>query len=251
MSSSIWTRCAGESRLGSLALDPYRVVEDQHHVATRKLVDSSAEQAVLEDLIEAAKPADPTHGRKHYLLATPFRYPPLPHGSRFGTRQEPGIWYGSESLRTAFAETAYYRLLFLEGTRANLGTVHTVLTVFQVKIRTSKGIDLTTEPFHAHRRTISSPTSYRASQAVGNAMREAGVQTFRYWSARDVEAGINVGVFAATAFGRSRPRNFASWHCATTTGRVEMRKRDFFERVVYAFSRENFLVGGELPLPAP
>ena len=63
MSSSIWTRCAGESELRDLALEPYRVVESQHQVATRKLVDSNAEQAVLEDLIETAKPPDPTAGR--------------------------------------------------------------------------------------------------------------------------------------------------------------------------------------------
>lgn len=251
MSSSIWTRCAGESRVRALALDPYRVVEDQHQVATRKLVDTGAEQAVLEELIESAKPADPTGGRKHYLLATPFRYPPLPYGSRFGSRVERGIWYGSETLRAGFAETAYYRLLFLAGTRAHLGTVHTPLTVFQVRVRTSLGIDLSAPPFDVHHKTISSKTSYRVSQALGRAMRGTGIATFRYWSARDREGGVNVGVFRPDAFGRSRPRNFLSWHCVATTARVEMHKRDYLRPEMFTFPRAQFLVRGRLPLPAP
>ena len=142
MSSSIWTRCAGDSELRPLRLTSRRVVEAQHQVATRKLVDSADEQALLEELIERAKPPDATGGRQHYLLFTPFRYPPLRHGSRFGGRHERGIWYGSEDRRTALWEVAYYRLLFLDGTRAELGTVMTQLTAFTVRMRTLRGIDL-------------------------------------------------------------------------------------------------------------
>ena len=40
MSSSIWTQCAGRTRVRPLAGDAWRVVEPQHLVATRKLVDS-------------------------------------------------------------------------------------------------------------------------------------------------------------------------------------------------------------------
>src|SRR5688500_4060934 len=97
MSSSIWTRCAGDSEIRALRLSPWRAVEAQHQVSTRKLVASAEEQALLEELIDRAKPPDPTRGALLYLLATPFRYPPLRHGSRFGTRHERGIWYGSET----------------------------------------------------------------------------------------------------------------------------------------------------------
>src|SRR5438105_3620504 len=157
MSSSIWTRCAGVSRLGSLRLTPWRAVEAQHQVSTRKLVDSADEQILLEELIDRVKPADVTRGRLHYLLSTPFRYPPLHHGSRFGGRHERGIWYGSETHRTVFAEVAYYRLVFLEGTRAELGVVTTQLTAFTVRARSTRGVDLVSAPFDAHRRPISSP----------------------------------------------------------------------------------------------
>jgi hypothetical protein len=192
MSSSIWTQCAGDSRGRALALDPFRVVESQHQISTRKLVDSDAEQLVLEQLIETAKPPDPTpSARLHYLLSTPFRYPPLRHGSRFGTRYERGLWYGSETRRATFAETAYYRLLFLEATAADLGTVQVGLSVFRVRTRTRRGIDLTTAPFDRFQGSLVSKTSYEATQALGSAMRRGGVEVFRYRSARDVAGGTN------------------------------------------------------------
>lgn len=250
MSSSIWTRCAGVSELRPLRLSPWRVVEAQHQVSTRKLVDTAEEQILLEDLIDRAKPPDPTRGRLHYLLATPFRYPPLRHGSRFGGRHERGIWYGSQTRRTAFAEVAYYRLLFLDGTRADLGPVTTQLTAFTVRAHTKRGIDLVAAPFDAFRRTIASPTRYDATQALGREMREASVELFRYPSARDAEGGVNVAVFVPSVFGAARPRGLETWHCTAIRERVELAKRDYFARDYFAFARAGFLVDGALPAPA-
>ena len=250
MSSSIWTRCAGDSEIRPLRRAPWRAVEAQHQVSTRKLVDSLDEQELLEELIDRAKPPDVTQGGLHYLLFTPFRYPTLPHGSRFGTRRERGIWYGSESRRTVFSEVAYYRLVFLEGTSADLGAVTTQLTAFTVRMRTERGIDLTAPPFDAHRRAIASRSSYTATQSLGAAMRGAGVELFRYPSARDVDGGINVGAFAPTVFGSSQPRDFETWHCRATRASVEFAKHDYFARDSFAFERSAFLVGGVLPAPA-
>ncbi len=250
MSSSIWTRCAGGSEVRRLQATAWRVVESQHQVSTRKLVDSNDEQALLEDLIDGAKPPDLTGGKFHYLLFTPFRYPPLAHGSRFGRKTERGIWYGSTDRRTAFAEVAYYRLLFLEGTRASLGTVTTALTAFSAVIRTAKGVDLVVAPFDAHRRAIASPTSYGSSQALGTAMREAGVEAFRYPSARDDEGGTNVGAFTASVFGKGKPKSFETWYCAATSEMVEVAQRDYLKRSEFSFPRARFLVQGALPAPA-
>ncbi|MGH7617729.1 MAG: RES family NAD+ phosphorylase [Gemmatimonadaceae bacterium] len=250
MSSNIWTRCAGDSEIKALRLMAWRAVEAQHQISTRKLVDSADEQILLEELIDRAKPPDVTRGRLHYLLSTPFRYPPLPHGSRFGGRHEGGVWYGSENRRTMFAEVAYYRLVFLSGTRAELGLVTTQLTAFSVRARSSRGIDLVAPPFDAHRRTIASPTKYGAPQALGGAMRGAGVELFRYPSARDAEGGVNVAAFSPSVFGTARPRGLETWHCAATRERVELAKRDYFGREAYAFPRDVFLVNGNLPSPA-
>jgi len=250
MSSSIWTRCAGDSELRVLHLSPWRVVEAQHQVSTRKLVDSAEEQALLEELIDRVKPPGPASGRLHYLLFTPFRYPPLPHGSRFGGRRERGIWYGSMDRRTAFAEVAYYRLLFLEGSRASLGTLETPLTAFTARVRTARGIDLTVSPFDAHRRAISSPTSYESSQALGTTMRASGVEAFRYSSARDADSGINVGVFVPSVFGNTKPKLLETWYCAASRERVDVTQGDYFKRDRYTFPRAQFLVKGGLPAPA-
>lgn len=250
MSSSIWTRCAGASEIGPLRLAPWRVVEAQHQVSTRKLVATDAEQALLEELIESVKPPDATGGRLHYLLSTPFRYSPLRRGSRFARRGERGVWYGAELIRTAFAEAAYYRLLFLEGSSADLGAVETQLTVFRAAVRTERGIDLTRPPFAAYRAELASKDRYEETQALGTAMREAGVEVFRFESARDVAGGSNVGVMSPSAFGRARPRDLQTWHCTATRVRVEMVKRDYFERASFAYPREDFLVGGHLPAPA-
>jgi hypothetical protein len=226
------------------------VVESQHQVSTRKLVDSTEEQILLEELIDSVKPPDITRGRLHYLLSTPFRYPPLLHGSRFGARHEPGIWYGSLELRSAFAEVSYYRLLFIEASKAELGTVTTALTAFSANIRTGRGIDLTREPFDAFASKISSPVSYEASQLLGSEMRAANVEAFRYQSARDVEGGINVGVFAPSAFGRSKPKGFQTWYCAASRDRIDLTQSDYFTRRAFAFERAQFLVNGALPSPA-
>ena len=250
MSSSIWTRCAGDSEIRPLHLSPWRVVEAQHQVSTRKLVDSAEEQALLEELIDRVKPPDPTGGRLHYLLFTPFRYPPLPHGSRFGSRNERGIWYGSVDHRTAFAEVAYYRLLFLEGTQGSLGTVATSLTAFTARMRTARGVDLAAPPFDAHRRAIASPTSYALSQALGAAMRSAGVEAFRYPSARDNKGGINVAAFVASVFGNAKPKSLETWHCSASRELVEITQGDYFKRDRFAFPRAQFLVQGVLPAPA-
>src|SRR3954463_13644598 len=169
MSPTIWTRCAGSSRKLRLSGTFRRVVEAQFRNSTRKLVDSDLEQAVLEELLDAhAKPPVPAEFEGlHYLLSTPFRHPPLRNGSRFGTRQERGILYGARELPTAFAEVAYYRLLFLEGTAAELGVVGVELTAFSFGISTPRAIDLTRAPFAEFEAELSSKTSYDAPQRLG------------------------------------------------------------------------------------
>jgi hypothetical protein len=247
MSSDIWTRCAGSSEIAPLATTAWRVVESQHQISTRKLVASDADQHLLEEVLERYKPPALESSHLHYLLFTPFRYPPLSHGSRFGTRAEPGIWYGAETPRTAFAEVAYYRLLFLEGTEASLGPLMADLTAYQVPVRTERGIDLTMGPFSRHSRALTSKTSYAATQPLGVAMRDAGVEAFRFASARDEQGGINVGVFAAAAFGARRPRGLQTWRSVATPEIVEFSRRDYFEREGLQFARAQFLVDGALP----
>ena len=55
MSSSTWTPAALSSDIRVLAGICWRLVEAQHRVSTLKLVDSVAEQELLEELIETTK----------------------------------------------------------------------------------------------------------------------------------------------------------------------------------------------------
>ncbi len=260
MPSSIWTRCGGRSSLRALSGRAWRVVESQHLFATRKLVDSDEEQALLEELIEEAKPpagmarglvAGPQRGvGLHYLLFTPFRYPPLRHGSRFGTRRDRGIWYGSRAQSTAFAEKAYYLLLFLEGTEADLTPWESDVSVFQAAYETAHGVDLTRGSFTRWRDVISSPTSYGESQALGAAMRAEGVEAFVYSSARDPAHEPNVGLFMREALAARRPSVPESWRCVVTREGVEVTKEDVFRSASFAFKRAVFEVDGRVPAPA-
>ena len=248
MPASLWTACDGPRSVKPLSFDPWRVVESQHAISTRKLVDSLDEQALIEEILDGAKPrpVPPDLAHLHYLLYTPFRYPPLPNGSRFGTRRERGIWYGALEVRTALAEAAYYRLLFLEGTKADLAPLLQPVTAFRAAVRAARAVDLMRAPFLAHRGRISSPTSYRTSQALGADMRAGNVQAILFASARDRERGRNAALFAP-AFRKRAPTRSEPWHSVAEPGRVEFRHA--VARDAMSFSRAEFLVAGRLPVP--
>ena len=186
----------------------------------------------------------------NFLLATPFRYPPLPHGSRFGTRAERGIWYGAESVRTMFAEVAYYRLLFIHGTEADLGVLELSLTAFRASVATDFGVDLTAGAFVPYRETIASRTAYAATQVLGGEMRAAGVRAFRYPSARDPAGGFCVGLFDPSAFKDKRPIRSETWYCFASRSGVELKRAGYSQRATYVFPLGVFRVDGALPQPA-
>lgn len=254
MSQSIWTQCGGPTNCRPLQLRVWRTVEAQHESSTRKLVDSDAEQLILEQLLEEVKPPVPgghrfRSGPLHYLLFTPFRYPPLRGGSRFGTRLEPSLFYASELLPTSLAEVAYYRLVFLDGTDAPIDFLQTAHTCFDVDVQADRAVDLTAPPFDAYEARISSKTDYRDAQQLGRELREAGVEACVFTSARTLERARNVALFEP-AFATSRPRSLQGWTCYATRHRVEFTRSNTFTPATHGFPREQFEVEGVLPTPA-
>ena len=227
-----------------------RLVESQEQVATNSLVRTLAEQALLEDLIEASKPKlqGPAIGL-HYLLATPFRYPPLPWGSRFGKRFEPSLFYAARTIATVLAECAYYRFVFWSGMAAPppapLDTRH---TLFSVSIATSHGLKLQHAPFDEFAAELGDRRFYGATQALGSAMRDAGIEAFEYRSARDPQQGLNVALFTPAALGSPKPDILDEWLCQTRADRVSYYSRP--GGGVLEFPLETFQVDGKLPLPA-
>lgn len=253
MSPGIWMRCGGSSNLRPLESKPWRVVESQQRISTRQLVDSDAEHLLLEALIEDSKPPFPTEANGYdFLLLSPFRYPPLRNGSRFGRPDEPSLWYGSELIETALAEMAYYRLLFFEGTAAELLPNQIPMSAFRVAARSNAAVDLTAPPFVDHLETIASKTNYVETQRLGSAMRLDGVDFFRFPSARDPQRRANVALFTPRAFAMTAPLDPpTTWTC-TVTGRrdVSWIRDGVGGQERFEFPRAIFLVGGALPAPA-
>lgn len=244
--SAIWADCAEAAQPGLLAGAFWRLVESQEQIATTELVDSLEEQALLEELLEQTKPPLPGRASLHFLLRTPFRYPPLPFGSRFGARTEPSLLYGALTIGTTLAEAAFYRFLFWHGMSSPPATAITSQhTAFTARYRSQRGLRLQLPPFDRHRQALTDPASYAASQALGAAMRQAGIEAFEFISARDSAAGLNVALYTPKALASRQPMASQRWICQTSAAQV-----DFLEEATHAvrsFKLEQFLVGGKLP----
>ena len=248
-SEARWLACLDAAQAGTVEGLIWRVVESQEEVATSSLVDSLAEQAVLEQLLEFSKPPRVSGSdRLHYLLATPFRYPPLRWGSRFGRRFETGLFYGSKRPETALAETAFYRLLFWDGmaTPPAAGSLRSQHLVFSARYRCDPGLRLQAQPFAVHVRTLRDRQRYRHTQILGSLMRERGIEGFEYVSARCPERGLNVALFTPAALVSRKPLEQQRWICEVTPGAVMFSG----QQRLLEFKRAGFEVGGRMPMPA-
>ncbi|HXG89245.1 MAG TPA: RES family NAD+ phosphorylase [Vicinamibacterales bacterium] len=208
-----WTPAALSSELRRLAGQCWRVVEAQHIVSTMTLVDTLAEQQLLEQLLDESKPPVPPECRHlHYLLSTPFRYgAPYPSGSRFRRAGLTlGVFYASQQVTTAVAEMAFRRLLFFaESPDTPWPANASEYTAFVVKFRTSHGLDLGRAPFDKTARELSHPTDYAAGHSLADAARTAGAQVLRYPSAR--ADGNNLALLTCAAFASREPNERQVW----------------------------------------
>jgi len=217
------------------------VVESQSQVATLELVDDLDEQKLLEELLEQTKPGRLAEG-PHYLIATPFRYPPLRHGSRYGSVDQRGIFYGSERLETALAELAFYTLVFLEHAEGfELPTVDK--TAFTFGYATDAGLDTTDAAFDAERDRLEAPGDYGEAQRVGRLARDAGVEVIRFRSVRCPDGGANLAVLALDAL-EPEPRAMTGWSMRVWEGRVDFLERNASIPRRLAFAAADFAARG-------
>lgn len=213
----------------------WRGVEAQHRIATMRLVDTLAEQELLEQLIEASKPPLPPNCKGlHYLIATPFRYA-SPIASRYRQPNEPGVWYGAEERETVAAELAYWRWRFLvesDGLRGEqLLTEH---TFFQAQFRGVE-LDLTAAPWSAARDILRDGNDYSACHALARQVREQAVPiiaALRYESARR-EGGLCEAVLIPKSLSLPSLHLQQTWLCKTTCHLVMFRHDD--DALEYAF----------------
>jgi hypothetical protein len=221
----------------------WRLVEAQHVASTMKLVDTLAEQDLLERLLEERKPPVPPECRDlHYLLSTPFRYgAPYPHGSRFRRAGlTPGVFYASLTVTTAVAEMAFARLLFFAESPGTPWPVNaSEHTAFSVRFKTAKGLDLTGAPFTEEADRWLHPSDYSACHALADAARSAGVQALRYGSVRDPGSGRNVALLTCAAFSSRAPLERQTWRVYLDDAGVRAMcdfpaQRLAFERAAFA-----------------
>jgi hypothetical protein len=248
--ASIW-QAAGAPTPEPLSGTAWRLVESQEHIATLGYVDSLAEQALLETLLDSVKPPMPANSDAyHYLLKTPFRYPPLRHGSRFGRVHEPGIFYAGCDWATTLAEVAYYRGVFWHSLSAKrpAHSLRTQHSLFSVDYQTSRGLRLHQPPFLAHRAQLCDGRDYRATQTLGSDMRAAGVTAFEYTSARDLNQGLCVGLFNLSPLVQKTPKTLSAWSCEVTATHVTFKA--VHQPRLYHFAHSQFEINGEFPLPS-
>jgi hypothetical protein len=212
MSSRTWTPAELSSERRHLSGVCWRTVEAQHKVSTMKIVDTLAEQSLLETLLERSKPPIPPDCRHlHYLLATPFRYgAPYPAGSRFRRAGlTPGVFYSSSTTATAVAEAVFHRLLFFADSPATPWPSNACeYTLFSVRFRTRSGLDLTKPPLADERWRYR--TDYAPCQELADRARAAGVEALRYASAR-AAGGVNYALLVCRAFLSREPIERQTW----------------------------------------
>lgn len=206
MSLIIWTPAELLSEARDISSEVWRMVEAQHLVSTIKIVDTMAEQELLEEILEESKPPIPPEASDlHYLLFSPFRYGPRqPTGSRFRAAYEPGVFYAAETVQTAAAEVSYWRWRFLQDSSGLKRLQACSFTAFKVPLKTSC-IDLREPPFVSNTDKWQHPTDYTATQALGRVAREAEIGVIQYYSVRDPKQHFCVAVLTPLAFAASKP----------------------------------------------
>lgn len=196
----MWTPSALAPERRPYAGRVFRMVEGQHVVSTNRLTDSPGDQALLEAIIDGVKPRLPAAAAGlHWLLASPFRY-----GYRTGSRfrapgERDGIFYAAETIATSAGESAYWRLRFEAAMAVAAPPTRMQMTMFAVRVKTARALDLTEAPFAGERPVWTHPSDYGPTQAFAAAAREAGTLLLRAPSARIAE-GICVPVLDPAAF---------------------------------------------------
>ena len=177
------------------------------------------------------------------LLFSAFRYPPLKYGSRFGRRFEPSLFYGSRTIETALAETAYYRLHFWFDMREPppFGKLNTQHTAFTVQIKTKQGLQLQVAPFVRYEQSLINKSSYSETQLLGTIMRENNIEAFEYFSARDSNKGLNVGLFTPNVLKEKKASSTVNVLCSTHADGVEFMDECSH---VYNYYLDDFLDSG-------
>jgi hypothetical protein len=228
-----------------------RLVQQQGINSLDPLVDNLEQLARLEALVETSKPLPLPSGAEtpsHPLLTTPFRYPPLRHGSRFGSRQTRGMFYGSRSRQGSLVEGAFYALLFWEGLiDPPPAPIRRRQTLFSVLLNARRGLQLQSIADQVAQAALRDPSAYEATQQLGVWLRDQGIEAFEYLSARSNEALVQVAVLTSAVF-HSTPFDQVEITAELTADHASFLCHD--DGQLHRFPRTLFLIEGLFPRAA-
>jgi hypothetical protein len=227
----------------------YRLVETQEIAATTKLVDDLDEQFILEQMLDEVKPSYRAGSEHlHYLLKTPFRYPPLKYGSRFGSRSMESFFYAGEDEKSTLAEVAYYRFVFMSHMQESYHkAVCSEHLLFSVTLDSELCLDLSKACFSSFKELVTSPNNYGFCQRLGQWLSEQEeLEMLRYPSAR-LAQGFNVALSSPSALSSTEPEKSQSWLCHSQNHKVSFTRLGGQHPISFLLS--DFLIDGELPLP--
>ncbi|MEL4423106.1 RES family NAD+ phosphorylase [Shewanella algae] len=228
----------------------YRLVESQEEAATLSLVDDFDEQMLLESLLDEVKPPYRSGTEHlHYLLKTPFRYPPLRHGSRFGSITMESFFYASESWQTCLAEVAYYRFVFMaDMLEPYLEPLRSEHMLYSVDINARDCADLTLLQGQEVQQQLTHKSNYTYTQAMGAWLLQQQAQMIRYTSAR-AEEGVNLALHDPLVLQSTEPQECEYWICQSSAAKVAFSRRNSRSMPLTWFLKD-FLQDGQLPRPA-
>ncbi len=240
-----------EAAIGPLGGAILRYAEDQERSVTRPLVDTLAEHDLLESILDESKPPyHPDSAHLDYLLKTPFRYPPLRHGSRFGGVHEAGIFYGAETLKAIQYEIAFYRFSFYFDMETPPSSIQTEHILFRCHYSSDRALNLAAIEDDHLQQLARDPLHYQPTQAIGTWARTLELQSIRYLSARTPDHQCNVAVLDPKALKPKREHlfNFTVFVQADRLSLTAGREGDGeFDRDIFP---EELLVNGVYPRPA-
>jgi len=225
-------------------LTVYRSIETQNTASTLKLTNGNIqEQERLEQLLEEKAKPKIEYIDHHYLIYTPFRYPPLKYGSRFGTIYEKSLWYGSSNKETALAESAFYFFNF--NRQANIhDTLYFERTVFSVQCSIHSFLDLT-KIEHLDHELLISKNSYAYTQQLSKSMRKNNIEAFLYESARYAD-NKNFAAYTPSVFKRNSLKIMPTY-IGVFTPKAITYKSTIYHDEVYTYSIDDFFDNASLP----
>lgn len=205
MSSNIWTPrdIAAEARPWRGVL--WRMAELQHVASTMKLVDTRADQDVLDALLARSE----IPGLEGYPiggnLRTLFKQSPLPTGSRLQTRLDPGALVGADSQIAACAELGYWRWRFIDDSLGLAAIDPAPFRPVEIDIA-ARAIDMRVPAFDSQGQRRLYPKRPLATRAFARAARESRIDALLYRPPHHEGTGTCIALLSPSAIASPRIR---------------------------------------------